>query len=101
MSLNRFSGITEPAGPSSDVPAHGPSSVPSTASWHILLPKANFMLDLGLSQRWFLRYNAACPLKVNRRFGRKCRLHLQCRRISQARNQRKAGSKRSQNFMLI
>jgi hypothetical protein len=27
------------------------------------------------------------PLKVNNRFGRTCRLHLQDRRISQARNQ--------------
>jgi hypothetical protein len=35
------------------------------------------------------------PLKVNRRFGGTCRLCLQGRRISQARNQRKAGSKQS------
>jgi hypothetical protein len=33
------------------------------------------------------------PLKVNRRFGEKSRLHLEGRRISQARNQREAGSK--------
>jgi hypothetical protein len=32
------------------------------------------------------------PLKVNRRFGGTCRLHLQRRRISQARNQRDGGS---------
>jgi hypothetical protein len=35
------------------------------------------------------------PLKVNRSFGTTCRLHLQCRRISQARNQHEAGSKHS------
>jgi hypothetical protein len=33
------------------------------------------------------------PLKLNRRFGGTCRLHLQGRRISQARNQREAGGK--------
>jgi hypothetical protein len=33
------------------------------------------------------------PLKVNRRFGGTRRLHVQGRRISQARNQRKAGGK--------
>jgi hypothetical protein len=35
------------------------------------------------------------PLKVNRRFGGAFRLNLQCLRISQARNQREAGSKHS------
>jgi hypothetical protein len=30
------------------------------------------------------------PLKVNRRFGGTCRLHLQGRRINQARNQRES-----------
>jgi hypothetical protein len=30
------------------------------------------------------------PLKVNRRFGGNCRLHLECRRISQGRKQRSA-----------
>jgi hypothetical protein len=34
------------------------------------------------------------PLKVNRRFGETCRLYLQGRRISQARNQREAYKKR-------
>jgi hypothetical protein len=34
-------------------------------------------------------------LKVNRRFGGTYRLHLQCRRISQARNQREVGGKDS------
>jgi hypothetical protein len=33
------------------------------------------------------------PLKVNRRFGVTCHLHLQGRRISQAINQREAGGK--------
>jgi hypothetical protein len=36
---------------------------------------------------WLLGYNA------NRRFRGTCRLNLQCRKISQARNQREAGSK--------
>jgi hypothetical protein len=36
------------------------------------------------------RYN---PLKVNRRFGGICRLHLRCSRLSQARKQYEAGSK--------
>jgi hypothetical protein len=38
------------------------------------------------------------PLNANRRFGGKCRLHLQVRRISQARNQNEAGSKHSLTF---
>jgi hypothetical protein len=36
------------------------------------------------------------PVKVNRRFGETCRLHLQGRRINQARNKREAGSRQSQ-----
>jgi hypothetical protein len=40
---------------------------------------------------WFI---ASCsPLKVNRHYGGICRLHLQGRRISQARKQHEAGSK--------
>jgi hypothetical protein len=35
------------------------------------------------------------PLKVNRRFGGPCSVHLQGRRISQGRNQHEAGSKQS------
>jgi hypothetical protein len=35
------------------------------------------------------------PLKVNRRLGGKSGLHLQGRRVGQARNQHKAGSKQS------
>jgi hypothetical protein len=35
------------------------------------------------------------PLKVNRRFGGTCRLHLQGWRISQARNQHEAGGRQS------
>jgi hypothetical protein len=35
------------------------------------------------------------PLKVNRRLGGTCRLHLQGRRINQARNKREADSKQS------
>jgi hypothetical protein len=36
----------------------------------------------------FLEITSCNPLKVNRRFGRTCRLHLQGRRISRARKQR-------------
>jgi hypothetical protein len=36
-----------------------------------------------------MQYN---PLKFNRRFEEKCRLHLQCRRIRQERKQRNADS---------
>jgi hypothetical protein len=39
------------------------------------------------------------PLKVVGRFGGTCRLHLQDRRISQARNQREAGRKKSGWFL--
>jgi hypothetical protein len=35
------------------------------------------------------------PMKVNRRFGGKCCIHVQDRRISRARNQREAGRKQS------
>jgi hypothetical protein len=41
----------------------------------------------------FWDITSCSPLKVNRRFGKSCRLHLQGRRIRQARNQREAGSK--------
>jgi hypothetical protein len=41
------------------------------------------------------------PLKVNRRFGWTCHLHLQGRRISQARNQREARSKQSTDCYLL
>jgi hypothetical protein len=38
-------------------------------------------------------------LKINRRFGGKCRFHLQVLRVNKSKNQQKAGSK--QNFMLF
>jgi hypothetical protein len=40
-------------------------------------------------------YMPCSPLKVNRRFGGTYRLHLQGRRINQARNQRESGSMHS------
>jgi hypothetical protein len=40
------------------------------------------------------------PLEVNRRFGGKCRLYLQGRRISEVRNQREAGGKQSSSKLL-
>jgi hypothetical protein len=40
------------------------------------------------------------PLKVNRCFGGTCRLRLQGRRISQARNQREAGGKEKRRLVL-
>jgi hypothetical protein len=41
------------------------------------------------------------PPKVNWRFGGTCGLHLQSRRIKQARNQHEAGSKQRDYFMLV
>jgi hypothetical protein len=55
--------------------------------------------DLSFSQRWLWRILSSggitpCSLlKVNRRFGRTCRLCLPGRRINKARNQHAAGSK--------
>jgi hypothetical protein len=40
------------------------------------------------------------PLKVNRRLGESCRLHLQGRRIGQARNQLEVGSKQAYSSTL-
>jgi hypothetical protein len=40
------------------------------------------------------------PLKINRRFGGACRLHIQSRRMSRERNQREAGSKHSSRTVL-
>jgi phosphatidylserine synthase len=41
------------------------------------------------------------PLKVNRRFVGTCRLYLQVRRISQARNQHEAGSKHIYSYLVL
>jgi hypothetical protein len=41
----------------------------------------------------FWKITPCSPLQVNRRFGRTYRLHLQVRRISQARNKHEAGGK--------
>jgi hypothetical protein len=41
------------------------------------------------------------PLKINRRFGGTCRLHLRGLRISQARNQREAGGRQSSALNMI
>jgi hypothetical protein len=43
----------------------------------------------------FWHITPCSPLKANRRFGGTCRLHIQGRRIGQARNQRETGSKQS------
>jgi hypothetical protein len=42
----------------------------------------------------YVRITPCSPLKINRRVGGTCRLHLHGRTKSQARNQRQAGSKR-------
>jgi hypothetical protein len=42
---------------------------------------------------YFLGYNAVYALNSNRRFEGTRRLHLQCLRVSQARNQQEAVSK--------
>jgi hypothetical protein len=41
------------------------------------------------------------PLKLNRRFGGTCCFHLQCRRISQARNQREGSDPEDQSNMFL
>jgi hypothetical protein len=43
----------------------------------------------------FYEITICSPLEANRRFGGTCRLHLQCRRISKARNQSEAHNKQS------
>jgi hypothetical protein len=53
---------------------------------------------LGLKNRIFCDITPCSPLKVNRRFKGTCRLHLQGRRISQARNKRQAGSRQQTSF---
>jgi hypothetical protein len=52
------------------------------------------LADILLSDEFcLLGYKPCSPLKVSRRFGGTCYLHLQNRRISQARNQREVGCK--------
>jgi hypothetical protein len=62
------------------------------------------VLDLNLSavtqkNSVFWDITPCSPLKVNRRFGGTCHLHLQCQRISQANKQREAGSKQILVFL--
>jgi hypothetical protein len=49
----------------------------------------------------FWNITPCSPLKVNRKLGGTCRLHLQGRKTSQARNQREAGSKQSNQLAEI
>jgi hypothetical protein len=49
--------------------------------------RTEIMKDMRLLQRWFWDIMPCSPLKVNRRFAGTCRLHLQGRRISEARKQ--------------
>jgi hypothetical protein len=50
--------------------------------------------QLDFIKSYIFRDKTPCnPLKINRRFGGTCRLHLQRRRIRQATNQHEAGSK--------
>jgi hypothetical protein len=62
-------------------------------------PKAkSYSWELRLSQWWLWRdalwdITPCSPVKLNRRFRGTCGLHLQGRRVSQARNQRETGSK--------
>jgi hypothetical protein len=48
---------------------------------------------MGMKSTVFCDITPYSPLKVNRRFGGTCRLHLPARGIGQARNQRETGSK--------
>jgi hypothetical protein len=60
----------------------------------------NVQLDIRLRSSVFWDITPCSPLKVNQNFGGTCRLHLQGRKISQARNQRDAGSKQDQYVYL-
>jgi hypothetical protein len=61
---------------------------------------AHYTCGIRFSRRWPWRWNIMpySPLKVNRRFGGTCRLQLQGPRISNARNQREAGSRQSSDW---
>jgi hypothetical protein len=54
-----------------------------------------------LRNMYLLEHNSVYLVKVNRRFGGACRLHLEVRRGSHVRNQHKAGSKPSSACWLL
>jgi hypothetical protein len=62
--------------------------------------RENFKKYAGtlLNSSIFWNITPCSPLKTNRRFWGTCRLQLQDRRVSQARNQHEAGSKQSLFF---
>jgi hypothetical protein len=65
-----------------------------TSIFIILALRDKFMQSSSISKSFvFWDITQCSPLKVSGRFGGTCRRHLQCRRISQARNQREAGGK--------
>jgi hypothetical protein len=53
--------------------------------WGLFYSERNYLLRISIF--WDI---TPCPWKVSRHFGGTCALHLQVRRISQARNQREA-----------
>jgi hypothetical protein len=72
-----------------------PSSVNRLSRENVEASTFHVPMELhGLLQRELYIFITPCSAsKVNRRFGETCRLHLQSRRISQARNQFEAGIK--------
>jgi hypothetical protein len=68
-----------------------------TPSWRgakLIKQRNNFNFTAVVTKSYILwNITPCCPLKVNRRFGGRCHLHLYGRRISQTRKQHNAGSK--------
>jgi hypothetical protein len=64
-----------------------------------LLSKWYMLPRFVFEEYYLLGYNAASSVKFNGRLGGTCRLHLQGRRISQARNQSEAGNKLPKPFL--
>jgi hypothetical protein len=70
---------------------------------YVILVKAIFPYNVGFGVLTAVVMNSfvfwdimpCSPLKVDRRFGATCRLHLQGRRLSQTTHQREGGSKQS------
>jgi hypothetical protein len=52
-----------------------------------------FKIIISYKEVYLLDITPCCPLKVNRRFGGICQLHLQARKRSQERKHREAGNK--------
>jgi hypothetical protein len=60
-----------------------------------------FRVDISSKSSIFWDITPCSPLKVNRRFGRTCRCHLQVGRMIQGRNKSEAGRLLAACFMLV